>query len=528
MKDIPVLLGTLVLTASAGVAGENSPPIFGDWWYIMPDGWQSVEASAGWDPCVHVPRLNYDNPATYLPVNQSGGGHGGPVYGDGVWMSWYAQCMANQLNRVGAPIALMIRNRNCPFPYAAGNQVTTPDALPQALEALPKLDYVLMDLEEWGQQGSAWMQANAAEITRLVRTHSNPRSSDAFIGNYSDWPGVRDEAMIWPGKRDRTNYRSGQDDRWDRDRFYHDHFNVAMPNAYPYEVYSRHSEERLQRGNHTPNDRAAIFWAPIERVSAAARNLPRGHKLIPWISNYVDFNGHEEYYHAPAPSWEDLEAMVQHYRLRGSTSYYIWTPNQGATHHPTLDHDSFSELAIEAWRMLDPLFEDAGRVEFLNLETDKQSGLQWSAARAGSTVWVLVSNLHHELEQSAALPLIEGLPTTTPAVAPGEHLLLSYEVDPAVRDFNGDGEINPSDFISFITSVQNARAVDLAANTVGGLGTDPLDVDGSGLVDLIDVVAVSDAFTAGKYADPDTGGGVFSKQSGQRTAGRSSSRRSRH
>ncbi|MBZ0172759.1 MAG: hypothetical protein K8E66_10295, partial [Phycisphaerales bacterium] len=347
MKDVPALVGSLVLTASAAAA---TPPIFGDWWYIMPEGWRDVDASRGWDPCAQIPRFGYETESMYLPVNQSGGGHGGPTYEDGTWMSWYAQCLASQFDRIGAPIALMIRNRNCPFPYATGGGGTSPDALPQALDALPKLDYVLMDLETWGEDGTDMMRINGAEVSRLVRSHDNLRATSAYVGNYGDWPGATDESIIFPSKRDRTTYRVRQgEESWDRDQFYRANFNLAMPNAYPYETYSRHSEERLQRGNNTPNDRAAIFWAPLERVSTAARNLPHGHRLMPWITNYVQCDGASEFYHAPPPTWEDLEALVQHFRFRGASSYMLWTPTQGGTDHPTIDYQSFRLLAMDSW-----------------------------------------------------------------------------------------------------------------------------------------------------------------------------------
>lgn len=504
MQDVRPLLGALALTGPVAFAAEPPPPLFGDWWYIMPEGWTETMPTRGLDPCLAVPRFPYAAEPMYVPVNHTGGSHGGPMYDEDSYMGWYALCLAEQFDRLGAPVAVLIRNRNCPFPYASGGLNTTPDALPVALSALPKLDYVFMDLEPWGADGTTMMQMNAAEVHSLVRLSSNPGTAGAFIGNYGDWPGRRDEAAIWPGQRDRARYHEGQEPAWDRDRFYRDNFNIAMPSAYPYESYSVHADARFQGANRSPNDRAAIFWAPIERVSAAARNLPTGHVLIPWISNYVHSEGNPDFYHAAPPSWEDLEAMVQHLRLRGSTSYMLWTPDMGRTDHPTLDYESFRQLAMDAWTMLEPLFDSAAQIEFLNLDTEKTSGLTWSGARAGDRVWVLVSNLNEQTAQAARLPRISGLPETTPAVAPGEHMLFEYTVDPAIRDFDQDGSINRFDYYHFMTSVQNGGPM---SGRVGGFGADAMDVDGSGLVDLVDMLAVMNAYRDGAYpaAPPSNG-----------------------
>ncbi|HHN78822.1 MAG TPA: hypothetical protein ENK11_09170 [Phycisphaerales bacterium] len=499
------LLGSLTLAcgcaaATAANTPTEVPPLFGDWWYIMPEGWHDATAPRFGDPCRNIPWFPYDRPGMYVPVNQPGAGHGGPTYSEGAWMSWYAMCIANQFDRLGAPMGLLIRNRNCLFPYAVTDGNISPGVLPTALMNLPKLDYLLMDLEPWGENGTEMMRLNADAIVALVRQHPNLRASDAFIGNYGDWPGERDEANIWPHKRDRTQFRTGQGDPWDRNQFYHDHFNIAMPIAYPYEVYSRHSDPRVQGENVTPNDRAAIFWAPIERVSVAARHLPRGHRLMPWITPYSAYDGDSEHYHAPPPTWDDLDAMVQHFRLRGANSYYVWSTTKNETEHPDFDHQTFRDFSMDTWRSLDPLFDSVERVEVLNLDTNKTGGLEWSGGRAGNTVWILVSNMHDELEQAAELPLIGDLPRETPLVAPGEHLLLTYQVNAAVRDFDNDGDIDPGDYVAFITSVQN-HTPPAWANTVGGNGADPRDVDCNGLVDLLDVLAVSYAYQGGLY-DP--------------------------
>lgn len=269
------------------------------------------------------------------------------------------------------------------------------------------------------------MIRNTEEIVRLVRSHPNPRVSNAYIGNYADWPGERNDAMIWPDKRDRTRIRG----RWNRDRFYRDNFNVAMPIAYPYEIYSRHSDAAIQKGPTTPNDRAAMLWAPVERVSVAARDLPEDHLLIPWVSNFVAHDDGGDIYNAPPPSAADLEALIRHLRLRGAHSYMVWTSDATRTDHPTIDRMEFRELAMNAWRTLDPAFPEDETVTLLNLNTDKSSGVVWSGVIGGGRAWVLVSNLGNR-DASVDLPRgIQDLPDRTPSVPPGQHRLFRFPVN---------------------------------------------------------------------------------------------------
>ena len=90
--------------ASASVAAP--PPLFGDWWYLMPEGWRDVQSSQ-WDAadCASVRDFSYDSASQYTPVNQPGGGHGGPTYERGTWMADYAICLAHHLAASGAKVA---------------------------------------------------------------------------------------------------------------------------------------------------------------------------------------------------------------------------------------------------------------------------------------------------------------------------------------------------------------------------------------------------------------------------------------
>jgi hypothetical protein len=485
-----------VLSPAIAVSADAPPPLFGDWWYKMPDGWRAQGREWDATKCGPVGGFYYDSPSTYVPVNQPGGGHGGPTYESGTWMADYAICVARHMASIGAPVTIMLREGNCPFPYHEPAAMT-PDVLETALDVLPRLDYIVMDLEPWGENGEEMVQLNVTEIVEMVRSHPNPDIANAYIGNYDDYPGASDEAKIWPGKRNRKTYQGFGSDGWDRELLYQTYLNIAMPSAYPYEVYSRHSDAAIQGEDATtPNDRAAIFWAPLERVSNAARELPRGHLLIPWLSNFVDSNASPAFYNAPPPSEEDMAALVQHTRLRGAHSFMIWTSDKGRTDHPTVDYQSYRALALEAWSMLDPVFDAGGAVEYLNLKTAKTTGLNWSGIRAGNDVLVLVSNLDETKAQSARLPEIDGLPSTAGPVGPGEHAWFSFTIDSAARDFDGDGDLDTGDFVGFISDFLGGGE---GRQSAGGKGTGATDINTDGMLDLRDVLAVVTAYRGGKY-----------------------------
>ncbi len=411
----------------ASSARGSPPPIFGDWWYVIPEPYKRASMPKTGDPCAAFPRFVYDRTEQYTPINVPGASHGGPSFVPSNPGSWRAACTARKLYEAGAPVAVLIRERNCPYPFNTNGRPTSPGEVRAMLDAVPRLDYLFMDLEPNGDATPRDVRRNVEAIVRMVRSHPNPRVSGAFIGNYNDWPGRSDPAKIWPNRRGRTRV-SGV---WDRDAFYRENLNVAMPVCYPYRVFSKHTEGRLQKGDTAPNSRAAIFWAPLARLSVAARDLPEGHLLIPWVTSYATGGTkgmRDTVYTAPPPPRADLEALIRHIRLRGAYSYYVWTPSAKRTHHPSIDHDAYTSLAMNAWRSLDPLFESGGPGRVLNLETDKTSGVQWSGMIVGDRVWVLVSNLGNRDGATVSLPSLPGLPARTPPVPRGVHRLFRWKL----------------------------------------------------------------------------------------------------
>ena len=207
-----------------------------------------------------------------------------------------------------------------------------------------------------------------------------------------------------------------------------DNLDIAMPAAYPFAVYQVHADPAIWGDNTAPSERAALFWAPLERTSVAARALPPGHLLVPWV---VDFGPLEGYDPEPPPK-ADRQALIQHLRLRGVDGVIVLT-----SFIPDLGPDAYRAEVMEAWRSVDPIFAQDGELSeqpvFLNLETDKGNAVYWSGVRRGTEYMIVVSNLSDEPAR-VALPSQPGLPRYSPWVQPGSHLLMSHLADDAVRE----------------------------------------------------------------------------------------------
>ncbi|MBL4591342.1 MAG: hypothetical protein JKY96_05220 [Phycisphaerales bacterium] len=404
-----------------------SDPVFVDWSYQTlndPSGGRSYPANPrNANPDRFTEDFSYADKNIYVPMPQPGGAHGSGFSGS---YSWLVRNSLKKVAQSGAPVVFMIRNRNCPFPYDTNGLPTSPNELREALDALPKLDYLFMDLE--GKSND--ITRNVREVVRLVRSHPNPQIANAYIGNYNDAAESYNEAIIWEAQRNRESVGPT---RWNQSRFYiNSGMNVSMPIAYPYETYSVHTSVSIQKSaGATPNDRAAMLWTPIERVSASARALPSGHKLVPWVSNYISFDddSRRSMYHAAPQNDEDQAALIQHLRLRGANGFAVFAPQTNSTRHPQLNYKRYRKLAIDAWASLDEAFEGSTSFEVLNLETTKRTGVVWSGIRSGNTVAVLVSNLSGNGQSiSVTLPAVDGLPAATAAVRDGTHKLFTYQV----------------------------------------------------------------------------------------------------
>jgi hypothetical protein len=408
-------------------------PVFTDWKYKMvaaANGSSRYPANPNTnDPCSLLEDFNYDSVNTYVPMPMPEGGHGIGYSGD---RSWVAKCSAQKVADAGAPVVVFIRERNCPFPFNTNGRRTSPDALRHALDAVPRLDYLFMDLE----MNDEMVELNIPEIVRTVRSHPNPDVANAFIGNYHELAATYDRAYVWEPLRTRDAVGP---QRWNRAALYaNSGLNVSMPNAYPFEAYSVHSKVGAQgEAGITPNDRAALLWAPVEHVSAAARALPEGHKLVPYVTTYIEHPDptESEMYNAPPSPSEDAAALIQHIRLRGSDGFVFFSPVNVDSNHPELNYETYRDLALKSWASLDHAFNDAETVDILTLTTEKTSGLIWSGVRNGNKVTILVSNLSGlGGSLSVRLPDIDGLPATSPPVSDGSHQTFVFDLQNGNRN----------------------------------------------------------------------------------------------
>ena len=289
-----------------------------------------------------------------------------------------------------------------------------------------------MDLEtSW----ASITNANVAEAVNQVRAHSNPRINQAKVGNYNYFPCSELPWLPYPSQNSsgRQQTVNGSYDSTG--------VNVAMPSLYPYEHYEVHADSTVWGSQIAPNKRSALFWAPLAKLSETKKCLPAGHELIPYMNNMVQYT--DDGYHADPPTKEDCAALLQHTRLRGADGYYIWRTcafemEDGTPY--TYDNDEYRGDMLTAWTDLDWLYSGTSQPQILNLETDKLSGLQWSATTTDQGVAVLVSNLGNS-SVWFDMPdvgqyndnLIDGF-----EIAPGTHHLETYRLadDPLESNSN--------------------------------------------------------------------------------------------
>lgn len=308
-----------------------------------------------------------------------------------------------------------------------------------------RMDYVLMDIE--GPLTDTQQQEECAEVVRLVRASPLANVKNACVGNYGYAPG-----RVAPG-----SYPQACDNKVRSDFYLSSGMNVAQPACYPVTSYSVNTNSYYYGQNICPNVRAAIFWAPLERFSAASRNLPANHVLIPWVSVGNIYAG----YGNVIPEKQDFLSLIKHYRMRGADGI----ANNGIYNGPNasdipagswiLDYmnhlSTYRHDILDAWNSLNAYFDPAGvkPTVLLNLGTDvvvtgngtdavtaavqvpmanKVNGLEWSGVRYGNTVRVLVSNLSATTAQQVNLPTNYGLPASTALVNPNSHDTFSYTI----------------------------------------------------------------------------------------------------
>jgi hypothetical protein len=441
-----IILALAALTGSAMAGRDCLTPIFADWSLAMLDYADSL-------PCEEQEPLGYTPCAGFTYIPHPGGLHGhGPAHP-------FTTCLYDQLTAAGAPRGVMIRERNCPFPYSFEPYTPSPDAIDTVLAYVPDMEFVFMDLE-----GSTLRNVEPNIVEVIARSRAvNPAIR---AGNYNYFPGEYDGSVPYESQADRTNDSYGADLN---EIYLTSGLDVAMPSCYPYEYHERHALPG-QYGGSSPNKRSALFWAPLERLSVAKRGLPAEHMLMPWIAPFIAHDGYE----APPPTMADVAALTQHFRLRGADAFYGYSP--GADDHPDFDGESYRQFVLAVWNRLDQDFEGPDDVEVLNLETNKTEGVEWSGILKGDRVVILASNLGVEDPAVIVMPDIAGLPATI-SVPLNEHVLhrfyptgCSGESQEAVRrlqlDQNHPNPFNP--VTTFHFSLDRAGLTSLRVLDVNG------------------------------------------------------------
>jgi hypothetical protein len=328
--------------------------------------------------------------------------HPGADWGAG-WSGYHT--LYNTLLAQGKPLGLMLHDST----GSVGGK-KDPNALATVMGYAARLDYVMADFED------SYADANTLAMVGQVRASSNPAIRSARIGSYAYYPGAVDLSMPY-------GYMGmPMGDRSAADAFYRSSgLNIAMPAAYPYAFYSVHADRSQWGTNVAPNVRSALFWAPLEKVSTAARALPSGDLLMPFVEACQPWGG----YPADPPTREDDIALVTHLRLRGADDLYIC--NYGPQMPPGYSSEQYKADVLTAWHDLDWLFANGAKPTVLNLSTDKVSGVQWSGMQNGNGVCFEISNLG-DVAARINLPDIAGIPDWSPMVQPGQHLELVYAV----------------------------------------------------------------------------------------------------
>jgi hypothetical protein len=284
--------------------------------------------------------------------------------------------MYDRLMLENRPVSMMLLYPE-PCPVTGSRANTLPDSLSYLHGKNYRLDYLWMDFELAG--GAAANDPEIREAVRQVRASTDPKINLAHIGQYDyfkcnnmAWNAYPDQNTSTAVAAQNNSYNSTGVD-------------VAMPSCYPYEYYETHATEAFPAGQQAPNTRSALFWAPLEKFSNAKANLPTRHELIPWVNDFVPWDG----YNAAPPPRADNVALLQHMRLRGADGYYAFV-----TAAPS-DNEQYRGDMIDAWSRLDWLFAGVNKadVKVLNLATNKTAGFEWSAVQTPRGVAVLASDL---------------------------------------------------------------------------------------------------------------------------------------
>jgi hypothetical protein len=358
------------------------------------------------------------------------------------------------------------------------------------------IDYAFADFEGYYPDGD-W--SNTFDLINRVR--SSPVGANTWIGNFAWFPGPVNLSAGYPADADRrivsqdysTNASNGRAG-----------LTVAMPSGYALQAYQIHADDSYSWGPSwwtltglpnsavatltynqraaigaaylSPNERAAMFYAPLEQVSLAKRDLPAGQQLIPWVSAFQSSVGVPALQPGQVPTQQDNEALLQHFRLRGADGFYAFGSDGVAAYSGTYsDGSTFTVAAYHAyaadmaatWHGMDWFFDLPTQVNTvtadgpLNLDTFKNTGgsyvdpggrnggIEWSAYRRGNRILAVISNLGNGAQaatgsadgndgdwQSVFKAINPSLPAESPIVPAGSHLMVQFLTNASAADFD--------------------------------------------------------------------------------------------
>ena len=340
------------------------------------------------------------------------------------WDNAIVQQMYDRLVLENRPVSFMLHSpKNCPI-TGTGDREAHAKTFDYLSGKGYRLDYVHMDFELDGGWPTPRNNAEVAKVVQDLRAHADPLINQARVGAFDLYPIDKLEYFPYPELNSQANT-----DLWNTG-YSTTGVNVAMPNMYPWEYLEMHTHADHWGSNVAPNKRSALFWAPLEQLSAVKRVLPAGHQLIPFTADFVTWehlSGYPDTYDAPPPPPEDNTALLQHARLRGADGYYLYASDIPA------EHEQYRGRLLDAWGSLDWLYLGKPTASILNLATDKQSGLQWSGVVTNRGAAVLVSNLGNAAVQFA-MPDVPGFNDQLIDafnINPGEHRLEYYFQTPS-------------------------------------------------------------------------------------------------
>lgn len=385
--------------AAQALSGNPLPPFFYDWGCRTPQ-----QSGTAWPAgTVYLPHPGHDYPANH-------------AYNLATWN--------NQLTN-GQPVSFLLDSDCAPIggaPDTSGERGV--NTLSGVLKVIPALNICMADFEAGAVSGGVTnVRASILNMVSQIRNSTNPSIANAWIGNYAYYPGT------------------------DSSDFYHTSgLNIAQPNCYQYSSF----DQNVGTGK-CPNVRAARFWGPLEKFSGAARNLPTGHLLIPWVGEVVNTD--------PSPAI-DRGALVSHLRLRGADSFAHLSTLSGQASTDDLNIDYSGWTSLDSWFDYQP-------VTYLTEDTSETTGLQWSGIRSENALLVYVSNLGNSARAAdltgakANGSWFNGLPDATAPVPTSTHKFFVYYISNLFT--NGGFDANAGGW--YLTSAQR-----LATYGIGNTG----------------------------------------------------------